>query len=112
MDTKLPIEAPFVAVVWKDASGCSHVEYSPDEIANVHKASPYITFGFKVADDSVGITLFNEQALDEKGLRGRAFIPRGMVDGVIEGNELVKLLGLWPKMKRKPRIVKTIEPTT
>jgi len=100
----LPHELPFVGVVWSDASGNANIEYTIEEAQQGHKAVEYFTLGFKVVDDAKGITLFSEQCLVDGGLRGRSFIPKGMVEKVVEGEELARLLGL--KAAKKARVKK------
>lgn len=99
----LPLKLPFVGVVWGDASGSAHVEYTLEEAHQVHKVSTYLTLGFLAIDDATGVTLFSEECLDDKGLRGRAFIPRGMVVRTVQGDELARLLQLAPATPRRAR---------
>lgn len=103
MDAKLPVQVPFVAVIWEDATGDDNGEYTLEKAQEDHHAAHFLSLGFKAVDDEKGITLFAEQRLgDEVGMRGRSFIPRGMIKEVIEGKELVRLLGLSRPRKKKP----------
>jgi hypothetical protein len=98
---ELPIEAPFVAVVWDDAKGNANIEYTVEEVSQHHHATPYVTFGFMMLENEEGITLFSEQCLDSQGLRGMSFIPAGMAKEIIRGEALGKLLGLGKVRKTK-----------
>lgn len=64
-----------VSVEWLDA------HYNTDEVDAsdiTHRAWSYTTVGFLVKTDDVGVTLSSDVGEDGR-LRGRNFIPRGMV---------------------------------
>lgn len=92
----------FVEVVWLDAW------VDDDNFATVHGLSlthkPLVvkTRGWLLVDDTVGVSVANEESTTEddgKVYRGRTFIPRAMIQSVTP----YKLAGIRPKKPRKPR---------
>lgn len=93
---------PMVCVIWLDAHGRSDGEFTAEEIArDFHDPAPIKTFGLLVNDDDRGLTVASEITSgenDEPTYRGLGFIPRGMVQDVIQ-------LGI-PKRAAKKRAKK------
>jgi hypothetical protein len=73
------VKRPFVIVVWDDAHGDAQKVVSEDDFP--HKPVVMKTMGWLLRDDTLGISLANEE-FQEDGkdyFRGHSFIPREMV---------------------------------
>ena len=72
-----------VVVIWDDASARSQaVEYSEDEINQLHKPEVIITLGLLIKEDPTGISLYTENT-GYDSIRGLSFIPSAMIKEVI-----------------------------
>lgn len=72
-----------VVVVWKDAHARNQaVEYTEDEVLNLHRPEEIVTLGLLLKEDSEGISLYTENT-GHDAVRGANFIPAAMLKEVI-----------------------------
>ena len=91
---------PAVAVIWDDAHARNQaVEYTEDEVRNLHRPEPVTTLGLLLHEDEHGLSLYCEETGPD-AVRGANFIPRKMI------RELVYIGHL--KRPRKPREKKPV----
>jgi hypothetical protein len=79
--------ARLVLVVWNDAWQDQDNFTSSHGIAMSHKPMAVQTLGWLIHEDHTGLSIVNEQSLDESGaevFRGRTFVPRAMVSSVTD----------------------------
>ena len=94
---------PAVVVVWGDAHARSQsVEYTEDEVRNLHRSEAVITLGLLIHKNEEGVSLYTEETGPDV-VRGANFIPASMIKEIIPIGFL--------KRPRKPRHAKTSPPT-
>ena len=75
---------PAVAVIWNDAHARNQaIEYTEDEVRNLHRAEPVITLGLAIKQDEAGVSLYSEETGPD-AIRGANFIPAAMIMEVIQ----------------------------
>lgn len=87
-----------VKVCWRDAWVSGTEPINLEEVHLKHRPMLMTTLGWLLMEDEDGVSVANEQYVDDDGLetyRGRTFIPRGMVISVEPMRK--------PKKPRKPR---------
>ena len=68
---------------WMDAHARNQaVEYTEDEVRNLHRPEEVITLGLLLKEDSEGISLYTESTGPSE-VRGANFIPAGMIKEII-----------------------------
>lgn len=93
-----------VKVRWNDAWVSGTEPINLEEVHLKHRAMQMTTLGWLLFEDEDGVSVANENYIDDDGLdtyRGRTFIPRGMI------LEVVPL-----EKQRKPRKSKPPPPQT
>ena len=70
-------EPRLVKCLWNDAWGNKEDEVHPEDVLSSHAPIQVETIGWLLADNEVGVSIFNERY--EGKFRGRTFILRGMV---------------------------------
>ena len=74
---------PLVVVIWDDAHARSQaVEYTEDEVRNLHKPEEVITLGLMLHKDESGISLYTEETGPD-AVRGDNFIPAAMIKEIV-----------------------------
>ena len=72
-----------VVVVWLDAHARSQaVEYTEDEVINLHRPEEVITLGLLLKEDQNGVSLYCENTGPD-AIRGANFIPAAMIKEII-----------------------------
>lgn len=77
---------PIVKVIWHDAWADATEPININEVHMKHQPMIMTTLGWLLIDNEGGISIANEQYIDDAGMetyRGRTFIPRAMVNQVI-----------------------------
>ena len=92
------MEKPYIVkIVWKDAWADATEPVNLEEAHMKHAPMIMTTLGWLLYEDSIGVSVANEQYWDDGGLetyRGRTFIPREMIQEIVP---MVK-----PRKSRKP----------
>ena len=79
---------PAVVVIWDDAHARNQaVEYTEDEVRNLHRAEPVRTLGLLLHEDEQGVSLYCEETGPD-AVRGANFIPAAMVREIIRIGQL------------------------
>ena len=91
---------PAVVVIWDDAHARNQaVEYTEDEVRNLHRPETVTTLGLLLKQDATGVSLYCEETGPD-AVRGANFIPAAMVREVVVLGQLKR-----PRV-RKTKIVK------
>lgn len=89
---------PAAIVIWNDAHARNQaVEYTEDEVMNLHRAEKVTTLGLVIKEDNEGISLYCEETGPDS-VRGANFIPAAMIEDVIRLGHL-----------KRPRRKKTVD---
>ena len=85
-----------VLAVWHDAWADGGDSTTVSEAYEKHRATTMQTIGWLLADNELGVSIFNERCLDqgEEVYRSRTFIPRPLIKSV---NPVIR-----PRKPRKP----------
>lgn len=87
---------PAAVVVWDDAHARNQaVEYTEDEVRNLHRPEQVVTLGLVIRQDETGISFYTEETGPD-AVRGANFIPAAMIKEVIYLGHLRR-----PKTPRK-----------
>lgn len=74
-----------VKIVWHDAWADATEPINIEEVHQKHRPMVMTTLGWLLIDNELGVSVANEQYIDDSGIetyRGRTFIPREMVKEV------------------------------
>ena len=74
---------PFVCVTWEDAWGDITETITTVDAHVRHKPATYKTYGFLLYENEKGVSLTNEECVDDESLRGRNFINRSLIRSVV-----------------------------
>lgn len=97
----------FVEVVWLDAWVDDDNFATAHGLALTHKPMVVKTRGWLILDDSIGVSVANEESTTEddgKVFRGRTFIPRAMIQSVTP----YRLAVVKPRKPRETRVTKLL----
>ena len=73
---------PFVVVEWEDAWGDPTEVTTLTDVHVKHKPALYRTYGFLLYEDAKGVSLTNEECVEDKDYRGRNFINHALVRSI------------------------------
>ena len=94
---------PAVVAIWGDAHARNQaVEYTEDEIRNLHKEEIVTTLGLLLKEDEHGVSLYTEETGPDV-VRGANFIPAALI------KEIIRLGPVKRPSKRKPKPSAPIE---
>ena len=84
----MKIKRQLVIVSWLDAWQDQENFATAHGIAATHEPMPVETIGWLIQDDSMGVSIVNEQSTQDGHdvFRGRTFVPRAMIQSVTQFN--------------------------
>lgn len=75
---------PAVVIIWEDAHARNQaVEYTEDEVKNLHRPEQVSTLGLLIKRDDGGVSLYTEETGPD-AVRGANFIPSALIKEIIE----------------------------
>lgn len=80
------MELPFVCVEWEDPWADPTEVISAADAHVKHKPAIYETYGFLLYENDKGVSLTNEECMDDQDFRGRNFIHRSLIRSVTRYN--------------------------
>ena len=77
-----------VVVIWDDAHARHQaVEYTEDEVRNLHRPEAVVTLGLLLKEDEHGVSLYSEETGPD-AVRGANFIPAALIKDIIRMGHL------------------------